>query len=178
MKSTSAVPARCAAAPAVSSSAVQVVLEVAVVGEAGLGLEIQTDLDVLVLDLERLGEARERAQRALAERFRLLVAGQAQQRHAQLRREQSRQRAALGRFDAQRLDAGGLGVVAHAVEQYRLADAAQPHHQEALGRQAAARSAHGDPDRLAQLVAACELGRRRARAWGKGIGDRVHRRGI
>jgi hypothetical protein len=38
--------------------------------------------DVVILHLERLRETRERAQRALAERFRLLVARQAQQRDA------------------------------------------------------------------------------------------------
>ena len=152
----------------------EIVLEVAVVGEARLRLEVEADLDVLVLDLQRLGEARERAQRALAERLRLLVARQAQQRDAQLRREQRRQRTALGRLDAQRLDARRLGVVAHAVEQHGLADAAQADHQDALRRQAAADALDRDADLLAQLVAAGELRRRRAGARGIGIGDGVH----
>ena len=39
----------------------QVVLEVAVVGEAGLGIEIDANLDVGILDLQRLGEAGQRA---------------------------------------------------------------------------------------------------------------------
>ena len=112
----------------------EIVLEIAIVGEPGLGLEVEADLDVVILELQRFGEARQRAQRALAERLRLLVARQAQQCDAQLRREQRWKRSALRRLETQRLDAGGFGIVAHPIEQHRLADTPQADHQNALGR--------------------------------------------
>lgn len=45
----------------------QIVLEVAVVGEAGLGFGVDADLDVAVIDLQRLREARQRAKAALGQ---------------------------------------------------------------------------------------------------------------
>ena len=154
----------------------QVVLQVAVVGQARLGVEVQADLDVLVLDLQRPHEAGQRAQGALGKVARLLVAAQAQQGLAQLRRQQRRQGAALGRLDADRMHVGALGFVAHPVEKHGLADAAQAHHQHALGRQSATRPLDRDPHRFEQRVAPGQLGRRRAGARGVGVEDRVHRR--
>lgn len=107
----------------------QVVFEVAVVGQAGLGIEIQADLDIAELDLHRLGEACQCSQRTLSELRGLLVATQPQQRLAKLRRQQRRQRPALRRFDVDGVDAGRLGVFSHAVEQHRLADPSQADHQ-------------------------------------------------
>ena len=64
---------------------------------------------------------------------------------------------------------GRLGVVAHAVEQHGLADAAEPDHQDALGREAETHPLERDANGLAKLVAAGELRRRRAGAWGEGV---------
>ena len=65
----------------------EVVLEIAVVGEARLGIEVDPDLDVVELDLERACETGEGPQRSFAERLRLLVARQTQQRDAELGRQ-------------------------------------------------------------------------------------------
>lgn len=107
----------------------QVVLQVPVVGKPGLRIEIEADLDVLVLDLEGARETRQSSERALGEILGRLVPRKPQQGLPQLRRQHGGQRAAFGRFDAHRLDAGRLGIVTHAVEQYGLPDApeAEPH---------------------------------------------------
>ena len=54
----------------------------------------------------------------------LLRAAKPQKRLAQLRRQHGRQRAAFGRLDAQRLDARGLSVIAHLIQQDRLSHTA------------------------------------------------------
>ena len=51
----------------------QVVLEIAVVGEPGLGFEVDSDRDVLILELEGADEASEPAQRPFREGPGLLV---------------------------------------------------------------------------------------------------------
>ena len=48
--------------PHLSSKRLQVVLQVAVVGQARLGVEVEADLDVAIRDLQVLGESREGSQ--------------------------------------------------------------------------------------------------------------------
>lgn len=77
----------------------QVVLEIAVVGEAGFRREVHSHLDVVVFQLERLRESGKGAERALAEDFGLLIARKAQQRLPQLGCKQRRKRTTLRRLD-------------------------------------------------------------------------------
>jgi hypothetical protein len=77
----------------------QVVFQVAVVGQAWLSFEVKADLDVAVGDLQALGETRQGAQAAHRQVLGMRQLAQAQQRHAQLRSQQGRQRAILGGFD-------------------------------------------------------------------------------
>ena len=93
----------------------QVVLEIAVVGKARLRLEVEPDLDVLVLELQRLGKTRQRPQAALAKLTCLLHGRQSQQRLAQLGGQYRRQGSPFRRFDAQGVQPGCLGILAHAV---------------------------------------------------------------
>jgi hypothetical protein len=152
----------------------QVVLEVTVVGEPCLRFLIEADLDVLVLHLERLGEAGERPQAALREIGRARLTREPQEREAQLRREDGRQGPVLRRLDADHLDSRRGGLLAHAIQQHRLAHAAKPDHEDALRRPTDPSAGDRDPDRLDQLVAAGEL-----RGWGTGarcerIADGIH----
>ena len=102
----------------------EVVVEVAVVGQARLALDVEGDLDVLVGDLERTGKARQGPERAHSQVLGCRRPAEAQQRAAQLRGQHGGQGAVLGGFDAQRGGTGGLGIGADAIEQYRLAYAA------------------------------------------------------
>ena len=154
----------------------QVVLQVAVVGQARFGLQVDADLDIGVLELEAAREAGQRAQRATAQFARLLRARQPQQGLAQLRGEDGRQRSAFRGLDAQRMQPRALGVVAHAVEQHGLADPAQSDHEHALGVAAGAHALAGDVHGAQQFVATGQFRRRRARAGSIGIGDRIHDR--
>jgi hypothetical protein len=154
----------------------QVVLEVAIVGQPRLRLEVQADLDVPVLHLQGLGEPGQGSQRALRQGFGRLLPAQTQQRLAQLRRQQRRQGTAFRRFHAQGLHAGGLRVVAHAIQQHRLAHAAQTHHQHALGGQAAPQALDAHAHVFAQVVAAGQLGRARPGSGRVGIPERIHPR--
>lgn len=136
----------------------QVVLEIAVVGQARLGVEVDAHFKIGVLELQGLREAGQRAQAAGGEVLGRLPARQPQQGEAQLRRQHRRQGAALGRFDADGLHAGGLGVLAHAIQQHGLAHAAQADQQHALRLTADADALGGDPHLLDQGIAAGELG--------------------
>jgi hypothetical protein len=67
----------------------KVVLEVAVVRQAGFCVEVEAHFDILILHLERLGEARQALQCALGEILRSCASGKPQQRLAELRRARS-----------------------------------------------------------------------------------------
>jgi hypothetical protein len=67
-----------------------------------------------------------------------------------------------------------LGVVAHAVEGHRLADAAKPDHHHAAGRSSAADPFDGDTYGFAQLVTAREFRRRDSDTGSERVGDDVH----
>ena len=112
----------------------EIVLEVPVVGEPRLGLVIDADLDVVVLELERLREASEPAQRTNRELLRAFLPREPEQRQAQLGRQHRRERAGFGCLDPESVDARRLRVVAHPVEQHRLAGPSEADHQDALGR--------------------------------------------
>jgi len=153
----------------------QVEFQITVVGQSRLGFQVDPHLDVLELDPERLCESRQGTQRAFRQCFRLGVAGQAQQRTAQFGGQNRRQRSALGSFDAQGLDAGGLGILAHAVQQHGLADAAQPRHDDIGGMEAAKHPVHGDFGGFDQLLAAGKLGGAHTGAGAEGIAAGIHR---
>jgi hypothetical protein len=74
------------------------------------------------------------------------------------------------------VNARAFGVVAHAIEQHGLADAAQADHQHALGRQAATHTLDGHAHRFSQLVATRQFGRRRSSARGERVANGVHAR--
>ena len=65
----------------------QVMLQIAIVGQARLWIEVQADFDILIFDLQRFRKTRQGAQSPLREIFRLLVSAQPQQSLAQLRRK-------------------------------------------------------------------------------------------
>ncbi len=69
----------------------QVVLQVAVVGQAWLAFAVQANLDVAVGDLQALGKARQCAQAPHGQVFGMRQLAQAQQGHPQLRRQQGGQ---------------------------------------------------------------------------------------
>ena len=161
-------------APGGFQQRLQVVLQVAIVGQPRLGIEVDANLDILVLQLERLGEARQRAQGTPTQIARLLRPRQPQQGLAQLRCQNCRQRAAFGGFHAQGVQPGAFGVLAHPVQQHGLANPAQPDHQHALGVPPGPGALTGDVHRPQQLIAAGQLWRRGTGARCVGIGDRVH----
>ena len=152
----------------------EIVLEIAVVGETGLGVEIESDFDVLVLHLQRLRETGERAQCAVRELLRLRISGKPEQRLPQLRREDRWQRPVLRRLDAQRLDPAALRFIAHTIEQHGLPHAAQPDHQDALRRTPEPHALERDPDGLDQIVPAGEFGGRCPRPGRERIGYGIH----
>lgn len=142
----------------------QVVLQVAVVGQAGLTFVVQTDLDVAVGDLQGLGETRQSAQASHGQVLGMRQLAQPQQRHTQLRRQQGGQRAILGDFDADGVHAGGFRVVAHAVKQHRFSYAAQTDHQHAARGLPRSRALHSDANGFSQVIVASEF-RRRGSGW-------------
>jgi len=152
----------------------QVVFQVAVVGQTGLCGVVDADLDVVVGHLQAAGETGQRPQAPDGKRLGGLGLAQAQQGLAQLGCEQRGQRPAFGRFQPHRVDAGGLGVVAHPVQQHGLADAAQSHQHGALGGAPDARAFQRDAQGLAQGITPRELGRWCACAGGEGISNGIH----
>ena len=178
MNMISAVPAALAACPAASSRACRSVLQVAVVGKPCFRLEVDADFDVLVFHLQCLGKTGQGLQRPAPEIPRMFEARQPQQCLPQLRREDGRQRAAFGGLDAQRVHATGFGLFAHAIQQHRLADAAQADHQHAFRLPARADALGGNVHGTQQGIAARQFGRRCACAGGIGVGYGVHERNL
>jgi hypothetical protein len=148
--------------------------QVAVVGEPRLGFEVEPYLDVLILELQTLRESGQRSQSSLSQGLRLRVARQAQQCLPQLRRKQGRQGTGLWRLDPDRLDACGLGIITHAIEQDRLSDASKPDHQNALGRVTQPYPFKRDSDRFAQFVAASQFRGRCTRSGRKRVSNGIH----
>ena len=135
-----------------------VLLQVAVVGQPGFGIEVQAHFDVLVLHLESLGETGQSPQRPLRQVSRPLVSGQFQQSLAQPGRQHRGQGPVFGGFDEQGVQAGRLRFFPYPVEQDGLADAAQTDQEDALGRPGASNPFQRDPGRLAQFVPPRQLG--------------------
>lgn len=106
----------------------QVMFEVAVVGEPGLRIEVEPDLDILILELECVRESGESPESTLSKALRLFVAGESQERLAQLRSQNRRQRSTFWGLDSESLDTCGLRVVSHSVEENSLANAPEPDH--------------------------------------------------
>lgn len=77
---------------------------------------------------------------------------------AQARNQQRRQRPAFLCLRGQGEDAGALGVMPDAIQQRRLADAAQSHQDGTLGRPAYAYALQRDAQRLPQFIAAHQFG--------------------
>ena len=127
----------------------------------------------LVLHLESLHETREGAQRARREVFGPVLPREAEQRDA-TPVPGARQRTVLRCLDAQRVDAGRLRIVTHAVEEHGLADTPQADHEHALGCTASAHTGDGDADGVEQLVATGQLRRGCPRPWGERVRRRVH----
>ena len=115
----------------------EVVLEVAVVGQAGLGLEVDADLDVLIRTLSARANPASASQRPGRQVLGLLDSRQPQQGRRELRRQHRRQRPALGRLDPEGVQAGRLRVVAHPVQQDRLAYPAKTDQEDAFRGQPA-----------------------------------------
>ena len=83
----------------------QIVFKIAVVRQAGLGIKIQTYLDILVFDLQRFGETRQGAQPSLSEITGFFLTRKSKESLSQLRGQQGGKRATFGSFDADGLDA-------------------------------------------------------------------------
>jgi hypothetical protein len=69
----------------------------------------------------------------------------------------------------------GLGIIPHAVEQYRFPHTAQPNEQQTFRRTPQLHPLEGNTDRGDELVASGELGRWRPGAGREGIEDWIHR---
>jgi hypothetical protein len=152
----------------------QVVFEVSVVGQPRLAFIVQADLNVLVDELQAFGEARQGTQASHGQVLGVLLLAQAQQRHAQLRGQQGGQRAVLRSFDADGVHARGLCVVAHAVQQHRLSDAAQADHQDAPRGLPSAGALYSNANGFSKVIATSEFRRRGAGAGRKGVSDCIH----
>ena len=139
-------------------------LQIAVVGKSRFRVEVKTDLDVLVFELQGLGEAGEAAQGALGEGLGLLVARKAQQSLAQLGGQQRRQGTVLRRFDAHGLNARSFRVITHAVQEHGLAHSPESDHQDALGGQPTADPLGCHANGFTELIAARQFRRLRASA--------------
>ena len=124
----------------------QVMFEIAVVGEPRLRFEIEPDLDILILELERVREPGESPEGTLSKVLGLFVAGEPQERLAQLGSQNRRERSTLWRLDSEGLDARGLRLVTHAVQENGLANTPGPDQQHALRGQGSAysRDRHSD----------------------------------
>lgn len=148
--------------------------QVTVVCETRLSFIVNADLDVPIRDLELAREAGQRPQSPDCIVFGCLDLAQAQQRLAQLGREQCRQRASFRRFDPDRVNAGGLRVHPNSVQQYGLPDSAEADQHSALGRPADPRAFQRDTEGRPQQVAPCKLRRGRACTRCEWIANRVH----
>ncbi len=133
----------------------EVLFEITIVGETRLGFQVESDFDVVVLDLEGCDEASKASGSSTSKVTSLLVAGQSEERLPELRGEHCWQRPRFRSLHAHRLNSGRLCVQPHALKQHRLSDTAQSDQKATLGRASDSDPLQGDPDLLAQLVAAC-----------------------
>src|SRR5690606_10074861 len=120
--------------------------------------EVDADLDVLVLHPEGLGEAGQTAERSFRQILGLGVQRKTQQGQPQLRSEDARKRALLRRLHAECMDSDALRIVPHAVEEYRLPDASESHHEHALRRTPESYALDGNTHGPPELIAASQLG--------------------
>lgn len=66
-----------------------------------------------------------------------------------------RKGAVFGRLDSQRVNSGSFRIAAHLVQQHRLSDTAQTHHQNALRGPPEPGPFEGNSNALAQFIAPC-----------------------
>jgi hypothetical protein len=152
----------------------QVVLKVTVVGQPRLRLVIEPDFDIVEHHLELARKAGECTQAAHCISLGRFDLAQAQQCLAKLRCKQSRQGPPLRGLQPHGVYAGRFRIIPNAIQQYRLADAAQADQHGAFGRPPDACALKRNAQGFAQLVTAGKLGGRRACARCKGVADGVH----
>src|SRR5262249_19841268 len=125
-----------------------------------LRFEVDTDFDVLILDLHLAGEAGKGTHRPGKSRAERLATAELQQRGPQGRNEDRRQRAFLGGFDRSAGEPAGLGIDADAVQKHRLPYAPQSVKNEATGGTPLADAAESDGSALDNIIAPRQFGRR------------------
>ena len=106
--------------------------------------------------------------------LRFVDARQTQQRHAQLRRQNGRERAVRRRFDAQGVNAHWFCAISHTIEQNRLADSTESDHRDALSRSDVPHALDRNANGFDEVIPPGKLGRRRAGARGERVEKRIH----
>src|SRR5262245_7921594 len=159
MKRAMAVVRSFAAVPSVHEIG-KIEAEIAAIGDTRLRCEVDTDFDVLILDLHLAGEAGKGTHRPSKSRAERLATAELQQRGPQGRDENRRQRAFLGSFDRGAGEPASFGIEADAVQKHRLPYAPQSVKNEAPGGTSRADAVESDGSALDDLVAPRQFGRR------------------
>ncbi|HRW61164.1 MAG TPA: hypothetical protein P5340_10990 [Defluviicoccus sp.] len=142
----------------------KVSFQIATVGDPLVGLEVEADFDVLILDLEGVDKAPQCAQGRSQSSAGSFAAAQAEQGCSQRRGKQARQRSIFRCFDLDRGEATSLGLEANLVQEHSLADAAQPIEDETAGGTPDLDAVEGDACALNNVVTARKLRRRETSA--------------
>ncbi len=152
----------------------KIIVEIAAVGETLQRCEIHPDLEVLVLDLQARNEAGKGAERLATGGLERLAPVELQERGPQRRREQRWQGSPFRGLNTDPDDPPRLGVQSDAVQEDRLTDPAQAIENQAAGGAMGANAVERDRRLFDRGITPSQLRRRRARAWGIGIGPGVH----
>jgi len=152
----------------------QIRLQIPVIGQSRLDIEIQTDLNVVVGNLQL---ARKPGQRPEAPNRRILCSfylAEAQEGEPQLRGKKRRKRSIFWSLDPDRVHTAHFRIFPHLIEQDSFANAAQTHHHHALGRSAKSQSLDAHLDVSSNRIATGKFRRRTPGAGSIWICDRVH----
>jgi hypothetical protein len=132
----------------------KIALKVAVICQAGFQVVIDCQLNIPELHHQAFGEAGQSLKPTHSRIFGCLKASQAQQRHAKLGGEDCRQGSVFMCVDVDRANIRRLSLHEHLIQQKGFTYATQANHDDALCWTAKASALNGDPDALAQFVAA------------------------
>lgn len=149
-------------------------LQFTTVGHSPVGLEIEADFDVPILELAGVDEAPERPEGGSQGGASSFATAQAEQGCAQRRCKQPWQRSILRRFNLDRSKASRLGLKTNLIQEDGLADTTEPVKYEAAGGTASLDAIEGDARALHNVITAGKLGRRETSPGRVRVGSRVH----
>src|SRR5215469_5239817 len=152
----------------------QVRVQISAVRQSALRLEIGADLDVLVFDLESLGESGQRSSGTRQVGSYFFASIQTQERDTQDRYEKSGQRSFFRCLDSDAGESPSLGLAFDSVQQHRFPNTPQSVKNQAAGSPSGPYPVERYGRALDKLVSSGKLRGRRTGARCVGILARIH----